>query len=176
MARDYKAEYARRIARGLAQGKTRQQARGHVVKEHIVRRQRSIVRYGVTPYQRRRQKQPDNFDKPIPLRSHIKHEMVYNFAYQGVGTVHYSDGSKERRFSPSIDYAERPTLRQLHGDIADAILAQFLTVEGRKKKYKRKPGSKDEDEQEDVEEEEPSDEPDVDFIDNIFVVQAWRQA
>jgi hypothetical protein len=37
--RDFKAEYARRIARGEAKGKTRQLARGHVVKEHIVRRE-----------------------------------------------------------------------------------------------------------------------------------------
>lgn len=38
--RDFKAEYARRIQRGLEKGRTRQQARGHVVKEHIVRRER----------------------------------------------------------------------------------------------------------------------------------------
>jgi len=38
--RDFKAEYARRIERAKAQGKTRQQARGHKPKEHIERRER----------------------------------------------------------------------------------------------------------------------------------------
>jgi hypothetical protein len=43
-SRDYKAEYARRIAKGTAAGKTRQQARGHKPREHIIRRQREIER------------------------------------------------------------------------------------------------------------------------------------
>ena len=38
--RDFKAEYARRIARALEKGKTRQQARGHKAHEHIERRER----------------------------------------------------------------------------------------------------------------------------------------
>lgn len=35
--RDYKAEYAKRIAKGLTQGKTRQQARGHDQIDEIVK-------------------------------------------------------------------------------------------------------------------------------------------
>jgi hypothetical protein len=38
--RDYKAEYARRIANAVKKGKTRQAARGHKVHEHIERRER----------------------------------------------------------------------------------------------------------------------------------------
>ena len=38
--RDYKAEYARRIANALKKGKTRQADRGHKPKEHIERRER----------------------------------------------------------------------------------------------------------------------------------------
>lgn len=47
--RNYKAEYARRIARAEAAGKTRQQARGHKPKEHIERARRSKIKYGVSP-------------------------------------------------------------------------------------------------------------------------------
>jgi hypothetical protein len=42
--RNYKAEYERRIAKGIVAGKTRQQARGHKAHEHIIRRQREIER------------------------------------------------------------------------------------------------------------------------------------
>ena len=46
--RDYKAEYARRIARGLEQGRSRQEARGHKPPpgrtEYQVRRGRALVR------------------------------------------------------------------------------------------------------------------------------------
>ncbi len=38
--RDFKAEYARRIANALKKGKTRQAARGHKPQEHIERRER----------------------------------------------------------------------------------------------------------------------------------------
>lgn len=47
--RDYKAEYQRRLARGAAQGKTRQQARGHVVKEHVERARRTNLKFGASP-------------------------------------------------------------------------------------------------------------------------------
>lgn len=47
--RDYKAEYARRIAKATASGKTRQQARGHKPKEHIERARRAKAKYGVAP-------------------------------------------------------------------------------------------------------------------------------
>lgn len=40
--RDFKAEYARRIANATSKGKTRQQARGHVAQEHVFRKQREI--------------------------------------------------------------------------------------------------------------------------------------
>ena len=45
-ARDYKAEYERRLARGREQGKTRQQARGHTVAEHIERKEKEREKYG----------------------------------------------------------------------------------------------------------------------------------
>lgn len=47
--RNYKAEYAARIARAAAKGKTRQQARGHKAKEHVVRAERSKAKYGASP-------------------------------------------------------------------------------------------------------------------------------
>lgn len=49
--RDYKAEYRKRIERGLAKGKTRQQSRGHVVKEHIERAKRERETFGLTAAQ-----------------------------------------------------------------------------------------------------------------------------
>ena len=50
--RDFKAEYARRIANATAKGKTRQQARGHVAREHVRRKEREIEREGITSQQR----------------------------------------------------------------------------------------------------------------------------
>jgi len=47
--RDYKAEYAKRIAKAEAAGKTRQQARGHKAKEHVERARRSKAKFGVSP-------------------------------------------------------------------------------------------------------------------------------
>lgn len=47
--RNFKAEYARRIAKGAASGKTRQQARGHREKEHVERARRSKSKYGASP-------------------------------------------------------------------------------------------------------------------------------
>jgi hypothetical protein len=49
--RDYKAEYDRRIARAIAQGKTRQAARGHKPQEHILRREREIEEFRLTSAQ-----------------------------------------------------------------------------------------------------------------------------
>lgn len=46
--RDYAAEYAKRIARGLAKGRTRQQSRGHVEKEHVVRAEREREEQGIS--------------------------------------------------------------------------------------------------------------------------------
>lgn len=42
--RDYKAEYKRRLQLGRKKGKTRQQSRGHVPQEHIIRKQRAQER------------------------------------------------------------------------------------------------------------------------------------
>jgi hypothetical protein len=50
-ARDYKAEYAKRLARGQAKGQTRQQARGHVEHEHVQRREREIEEFGLSSQQ-----------------------------------------------------------------------------------------------------------------------------
>ena len=52
--RNYAAEYARRIARGQTAGKTRQQARGHKVHEHVERKVRELERYGLTSDQKSR--------------------------------------------------------------------------------------------------------------------------
>lgn len=46
--RDYAAEYARRLAKGRQQGKTRQQARGHRAGEHIERAERERAEFGLT--------------------------------------------------------------------------------------------------------------------------------
>jgi len=51
--RDFKAEYQRRIAKALAAGKTRQAARGHKPKEHIIRREREVAEAGVSASQLR---------------------------------------------------------------------------------------------------------------------------
>lgn len=50
--RDFKAEYARRIARATGAGKTRQQARGHRAGEARERKQRERETYGVAGSER----------------------------------------------------------------------------------------------------------------------------
>jgi Ca2+-binding EF-hand superfamily protein len=44
--------YRKRIEAALAKGKSRQAARGHKVKEHVIRKQKSIEATGLTPSQR----------------------------------------------------------------------------------------------------------------------------
>lgn len=43
-AKKYSASYEKRLIRGVQSGKTRQQSRGHVVKEHVVRKERERER------------------------------------------------------------------------------------------------------------------------------------
>lgn len=47
--RNYKAEYARRIRNAEAKGKSRQQARGHIAKEHVERSRRTQSKFGASP-------------------------------------------------------------------------------------------------------------------------------
>lgn len=47
-ARDYRAEYSKRIERALEKGKSRQQARGHKAHEHIERRERERAQFGLS--------------------------------------------------------------------------------------------------------------------------------
>lgn len=49
--RDFKKEYARRIRNATAKGKTLQQARGHVKREHVLRREREIEERGLSSAQ-----------------------------------------------------------------------------------------------------------------------------
>lgn len=47
------ASYRKRLERGILKGKTVQQARGHVEREHIVRKEREIEKFGLTKPQLR---------------------------------------------------------------------------------------------------------------------------
>jgi hypothetical protein len=72
--RDFKAEYAKRIARAQAVGKTRQQARGHHAQEHIERAEKEREQFGIT---------------------RVEITRVRTWAYRRAISVHYRDFDPE---------------------------------------------------------------------------------
>lgn len=89
--RNYKAEYERRLAKGAASGKSRQLARGHKVKEHVERKRRAIVKYGVSPSQLTRLRKLA-FDKAKAVHDVAGKQAVYEKTLlKGIRLLHGDD-------------------------------------------------------------------------------------
>lgn len=89
--RDYKAEYARRIAKAMAAGKTRQQARGHKPKEHVVRARKSQAKYGASPSTMTRLRK-QAYDRVLGLYNRVaKNPVSSRTVHRGMRMLHADD-------------------------------------------------------------------------------------
>lgn len=89
--RDYKAEYERRIALGAAKGKTRQQARGHIAKEHVERARRTQLKYGASPSTLTRWRKLA-FERALEIhRKSAKHAIYEPTLKKGIRILHIDD-------------------------------------------------------------------------------------